>query len=119
MTRKPRNRLEHLVTMKLMAQSYGYIGFTQCWGALFAYYTVVNDFGFLPGELNGKASINIITHAPQDVYNPTDPFFGNSNLASKYSTSCPKPPSSDFVLLDWVYNNHASQDLRMTALHCK
>jgi sodium/potassium-transporting ATPase subunit alpha len=104
--------------MKLMAQSYGYIGFTQCWGALFAYYTVVNDFGFTPGQLNGKASINIVMHADQDVYNPTDPFFGNTILATKYNTSCPTSSNSDYVLLDWVYNTHASQDLRMIALNC-
>ena len=102
-----------------MAQSYGYIGFIQCWGALFAYYTVVNDFGFTPGELNGKASINIIPHADSDIFNPSDPFFGNSVLAKDYATNCPKPGDSRFVLLDWVYNVHASQDLRMSALNCK
>lgn len=99
-----------------MAQSYGYIGFIQCWGAMFAYYTVVYDFGFKPGELNGKASLNIIRHADQDSFNPTDPYFGNSNLASKYGSRC--PASTDGELLDWVYNNHAAQDLRMTALSC-
>jgi len=73
---------------------------------------------FLPGELNGKASINVVRHAAQDVYNPTDPFFGNTNLATKYSTSCPKMGNSDYVLLDWVYTQDAFQDLRMTALNC-
>lgn len=105
--------------MKLMAQSYGYVGFVQFWGALFAYYTVVNDFGFKPIELNGKASINIIPHADFDTYNPSNPYFGNSVLANSYATSCPKSGDSNYVLLDWVYNNHASQDLRMTALSCK
>lgn len=118
MTRKPRNKEEHLVTMKLMAQSYGYIGFVQCWGALFAYYTVVNDFGFLPGELNGKASIKIVQHKNTDVYNPTDPYFGNSNLAEKYNGRCPNAGDKDYELLDWVYNVHAAQDLRMIALSC-
>ena len=118
MTRKPRNKDEHLVTMKLMAQSYGYVGFVQCWGSLFAYYTVVFDFGFRPEELNGKASIYIVPHADTDVYNPTDSFFGNSLLASKYSTSCPAAGVADSVQLDWVYNNHASQDLRLAALNC-
>jgi sodium/potassium-transporting ATPase subunit alpha len=118
MTRKPRNKLEHLVTMKLMAQSYGYIGFTQCWGALFAYYTVVNDFGFLPGQLNGKASIMVIPHASTDVYNPTSPYFGNSVLAANFANSCPSSASSRYALLDWVYTVHAFQDLRMITLNC-
>lgn len=116
MTRKPRSKEEHLVTMKLMAQSYGYIGFVQCWGAMFAYYTVVYDFGFKPGELNGKASIQIIAHKDTDIYNPSDPYYGNTNLATNYASKC--PGTTDGALLDWVYNNHASQDLRMTALNC-
>lgn len=60
MTRKPRSKEDHLVTMKLMCQSYGYIGWTQFWGAFFAYYITVNDFGFQPGQLNMKSSIFII-----------------------------------------------------------
>lgn len=105
--------------MRLMAQSYGYIGFLQFWGSLFAYYTVVNDFGFLPGELNQKASINIVPHSDSDIYNPSSPYFGNSVLFNKYSTKCPSSQDSDYALLDWVYNVHASQDLRMTALNCR
>jgi sodium/potassium-transporting ATPase subunit alpha len=73
--------------MKLMCQSYGYIGWTQFWGAFFAFYSTLNDFGFTPGDLNYKASINVITHASTDVYNPTDPHFGNTNLIGL--TSCP------------------------------
>jgi hypothetical protein len=46
--------------MRLVAQSYGYIGWTQFWGSFFSYYVVVNDFGFPPGLLNGKATIDII-----------------------------------------------------------
>lgn len=60
MTRRPRNKEDHLVNMRLICQSYGYIGWTQFWGAFFSYYVVVNDFGFPPGLLNGKATIDII-----------------------------------------------------------
>ena len=76
--------------MKLMAQSYGYIGWTQFWGAFFAYYVTVNDFGFTPGLLNGKATINVIVPASSDLYNPTDKYFGNSVLAAAAATgNCP------------------------------
>jgi hypothetical protein len=44
--------------MKLMCQSYGYIGWIQFFGAFFAFYVVSNDFGFKASELNGKASIS-------------------------------------------------------------
>lgn len=59
MTRPPRNREEHLVTMPLMCQAYGFIGWTQFWGAMFCYYAVSNDFGFRPAELQFKANIPI------------------------------------------------------------
>jgi len=82
MTRKPRNKEDHLVTMKLMCQSYGYIGWTQFWGAFFAYYVTVYDFGFTPLELNMKSTIGIIGHASSDIYNPSDPYYGNTVLAN-------------------------------------
>lgn len=90
MTRKPRNKEDHLVTMKLMCQSYGYIGWTQFWGAFFAYYVTVNDFGFSPGQLNMKSTINLIIPNSQDIYNPTDPYYGNTVLAASAITGkCP------------------------------
>ena len=114
MTRKPRSKEDHLVTMKLMCQSYGYIGWTQFWGAFFAYYITVNDFGFQPAQLNMKSSIFIIEHAAHDMYNPNDPYFGNSILAnSVIGGSCP-----DAVPIDWIYTKHAHFDLRMSALRC-
>jgi hypothetical protein len=66
------------------------MGFTQFWGAFFSYYVVVNDFGFPPGLLNGKATIDIIEPAHSDMYNPTDKYFGNSVLSKAISSgSCP------------------------------
>ena len=37
-----------MVTLTLMSQAYGFIGWTQFWGAIFCYYVVANDFGFPP-----------------------------------------------------------------------
>lgn len=48
MTRKPRSKEQHLVTLTLMCQAYGFVGWTQFWGAMFCYYVVANDFGFTP-----------------------------------------------------------------------
>jgi sodium/potassium-transporting ATPase subunit alpha len=59
----------------------------------------------------GKASINILLQNDQDVYNPTDPYFGNTKLVGL--TSCPSGQ-----LLDWIYTKDASRDLRMSALNC-
>lgn len=97
-----------------MCQSYGYIGWTQFWGAFFAYYVTVNDFGFLPGQLNMKSTISIIIPDKADNYNPTDTYYGNSVLAaSAASGKC--PPTEN---IDWIYTKHANIDLRMSALRC-
>jgi sodium/potassium-transporting ATPase subunit alpha len=63
MTRRPRSKEEHLVTLTLMSQAYGYIGWTQFWGGLFAYYVVANDFGFIPSELQNKANKQLVIPA--------------------------------------------------------
>ena len=60
MTRRPRSKDDHLVTLTLMSQAYGYIGWTQFWGAIFCYYVVANDFGFMPSEMQMKASLQIL-----------------------------------------------------------
>jgi hypothetical protein len=48
-----------MVTLTLMCQAYGYIGWTQFWGGLYCYYVVANDFGFPPKELQFTANNNI------------------------------------------------------------
>jgi len=111
MTRRPRSKEDHLVTITLMAQAYGYMGWTQFWGGMFAYYVVANDFGFPPADLQFKANETILIPRESDIYNPTAWNFGNSNLSQ---TSCP----TDTVMIDWIYTKHAWVDLRMAALKC-
>jgi sodium/potassium-transporting ATPase subunit alpha len=128
MTRKPRNKQDHMVTMTLMAQAYGYLGWIEFWGALFAYYVVFNDFGFPPSQLMNLANVNIVTSNPTDVYNPTHPTFGNTYIYNNYVLSsgpyygyCPgNSPISDPAqgMVDWVYMGSAYSDLRNTMLNC-
>lgn len=82
MTRKPRNKEDHLVTMKLMGQSYGNYGWCAFWGAMFNYFMVMNDFGFAPKDILGKNTIRLYKHNDQDIYNPTDEFYGNTKLSA-------------------------------------
>lgn len=42
-----------------MCQAYGFVGWTQFWGAMFCYYVVANDFGFMPSELQMKANLDL------------------------------------------------------------
>jgi hypothetical protein len=118
MTRPPRNKEEHLVTMPLMCQSYGFIGWTQFWGAMMVYYVVANDFGFKPAELTMKANIPIWwADGSKDVYNPSIPSFGNSYAQTAIdNNTCPDTKS--FEMIDWIYTKHAYVDLRMAALKC-
>lgn len=51
MTRKPRSRMDHMVTMTLMSQAYGFMGWIQFWAGMLCYYAVFNDFGFPPNSL--------------------------------------------------------------------
>lgn len=112
MTRRPRTKEDHLVTMTLMSQCYGYIGWTQFWGALFSYYVVANDFGFPPSELQYKANENLVAPNANDIYNPTAWNFGNTNLNAN---SC----QNDSIMIDWIFTQHAHIDLRMAALNCR
>jgi sodium/potassium-transporting ATPase subunit alpha len=118
MTRKPRHKEEHMVTLTLMAQSYGYQGWTEFWGGMLSFYVVFNDFGFKPGELNTLANVFMTNSNPGDVYNPTHPTFGNTYLEQKFSTSCPTTDDSNYAMVDWVYTNSANYDLRNTMLTC-
>ena len=101
-----------------MCQAYGFIGWTQFWAAMFCYYVVSNDFGFPPATLQFTANIPIWMPKDGDVYNPTLPSFGNTNVAQYVGqSSCPDTGSWDMI--DWIYTKHASVDLRMAALKCE
>lgn len=100
-----------MVTLKLMSQCYGYIGWTQFWGSLFSYFVVANDFGFTPSSLLFSTNTDLILPAPDDAYSETAWNFGNSHLSS---TSC----DNHKEMIDWIYTHHARVDLRMAAVKC-
>lgn len=101
-----------------MCQAYGFVGWTQFWGAMFCYYVVANDFGFTPNELQFKANISL-TMMPDanDIYNPSIASFGNS--AAQAAIDANKCPSAENApMVDWIYTKHAGLDLRVGALSC-
>lgn len=75
----------------------------------------MNDFGipasttfFLNGILGEKPLYN-------DFYDPNSPTLGNSVLLAKYQANggkCLPKDSDDFQMVDWLYLQHASVDLR-------
>jgi sodium/potassium-transporting ATPase subunit alpha len=120
MTRRPRNKEEHMVTLTLMAQAYGYMGWIEFWGAMLCYFVIFNDFGFPPAQLIGVANTNMTKSNPGDQYNPTHPTFGNSYLFDNFYTQgvCPSTSDGNTQMVDWISTNSADHDLRMTMLDC-
>ena len=48
-----------MVTMTLMAQAYGYMGWMEFWGGMLTYFIIFNDFGFPASQLIGLANIQM------------------------------------------------------------
>ena len=46
MTRRPRTKADHLVSMKVICHAYAQMGVFACGGGFCAYYTTMNHFGF-------------------------------------------------------------------------
>ncbi|CAM6000215.1 unnamed protein product [Sphagnum balticum] len=113
MTRRPRSKAEHMVTMTLMCQAYGYMGWTEFWGSIFTYYVVLNDFGFPPSQIQFIANVNLFPSNPTDVYNPEHFAFGNTAVPTN---SCPSASQSSMV--DWIYTSSSQYDLRVTMITC-
>lgn len=62
----------------------------------------------------------ILPHV-NDVFDPNDPWFGNSNLKRIYGENkCDGDFSENEIEdVDWIYANHAKLDLRMAYIECK
>ena len=128
MTRRPRDRYEHLVTAKMMLFSYTQMGIIQNYGGFVTYCIVMYDYGMSVYDLFYVILKLYYTHNPSDVYDPNHPFLGNTNvkIAKKdggdrieliktpdnqvYHDKSDKPQG---VLLDWLFTNHLEQDLRI------
>lgn len=117
MTRKPRSKQDHLVTAKLFVQGYGMKGFANYFVCQLNWLIIMNDFGFPPFQLLFSNGIFIRNHADEDVYNPTDPFFGNSRLKAANLSTCDGFKEGG-ELIDWLYMKQGKSDLRMSALVC-
>lgn len=64
MTRKPRKKSDHLVSLSLITHAYLQMGMISTGAGFAAYYTTFNFFGFTPDGLFGMA--NISGYYPQD-----------------------------------------------------
>ena len=118
MTRRPRSKDEHLVTLTLMCQAYGFIGWTQFWGAMLCYFVVANDFGLPPSELLMTANTQIWLPNDGDVFNPSLASFGNTGSVQSSIANNECKNDNNAGMIDWLSTKHSSIDLRLAALTC-
>lgn len=80
----------------------------------------MNDFGFTPTTLYFISNVKGVIPKSSDVYDPNDPWFGNTNLRDNYKEgTCDGGDLTGFEDIDWVYANHGKYDLRMAYLKCE
>ncbi|CAD8185836.1 unnamed protein product [Paramecium octaurelia] len=121
MTRRPRSQDEHLVSGKLLVYAYVQNGVLSTYCGYFQWFVTLYDFGFNPQDLLFIGVRETILPKTGDQYDPTDPWFGNSNLKRIYENGkCDFPfPEEEIEEIDWIYANHAKLDLRMAYIECK
>jgi hypothetical protein len=68
------------VNGRLIAQASGWMGMSGFLCCLACYYHCMIDFGFIPSKMWWKNAVPLVVPLTSDIYNPTMPTFGNSNL---------------------------------------
>lgn len=69
MTRQPRRKTDHLVSIKLITHAYCLMGLISTGAGFTAYFTTLNFFGFPPGALYGMANYSGYTPQSGDYTN--------------------------------------------------
>ena len=124
MTRRPRDKEEHLVTSKLMIIAYGQLGVIQTFCGFMAYTVIMFDFGMNVRSMFFVILKDYYPHNITDVYDPNHPTLGNTNIkvengklrllneeaAGAYVDSQDKAGPR---LVDWLFTKHIEQDLRL------
>jgi sodium/potassium-transporting ATPase subunit alpha len=124
MTRKPRSRHEHLVTRKLMTFCYLQMGEFESFGTWMIYFILMANFGFPMSQLFGMGLQTGYRVPAGSVYDPTDPYFGNSNLHGACANGVDglatgaAPYSGYNYTPDWIYSGDQTTDLRMSYVQC-
>ncbi|CAK59780.1 unnamed protein product (macronuclear) [Paramecium tetraurelia] len=120
MTRKPRSKSDHLVGGKMFIYAYLQNGFLSTYCGFFQWFASFYDFGFYPSNLLFIGIRKTILPKINDVYDPQDPWFGNTNLKEIFQDgTCTEFPESEVKEVDWIFANHSKLDLRMAYLECK
>jgi len=105
-----------------MTWCYLQIGMFESFGTWMIYFIVMSDFGFEMKQLFGMGLASGYSHASTDVYDPYDPYFGNSNLRGAcdggQNNLGNSPYSNYYYHPDLIYNKDIALDLRMVYVTC-
>lgn len=77
----------------------------------------------------GILAKNGVIPKPTDIFDPLDPFLGNSNLRNNYNDRiselpetenkiCTSDDESNFEPIDWLFSKNNDIDLRMYYIQC-
>ena len=122
MTRMPRHPYEHMVTMRMVFWVYFQMGLVQTAAGFMCYFIIMNQFGFAPQVLLQIMNVVYFPHNKGDVYDPTAPYYGNTNVSCVKGTltsnnigdlSSLTATNLNGVQVDWLFTTMNTQDLRM------
>jgi sodium/potassium-transporting ATPase subunit alpha len=131
MTRRPRDKEDHLVTTKLLTYAYTQVGTLQTLAGFICYCVVMNDFGMNVYKMFYSVILPYFPHAPTDTFDPNHKYYGNTNIEAFQSSPGTWDlrlidTNPDFVkgrlqgtaengarYLDWLFTIHKDQDIRM------
>ncbi|EAR87207.2 Na,H/K antiporter P-type ATPase, alpha subunit family protein (macronuclear) [Tetrahymena thermophila SB210] len=135
MTRRPRQKNDHLVSLKLMTHSYGLMGIMSMSCGFIAYFISLNYFGFKTLELFGMATYS--AYKPPAHLFTIDPKIAQFSQYQQYgvmynsnvmlgSKTCDedlyilKQNYKDFLwIIDWTQIQNGQYDLRKAFIECK
>jgi Cation transporting ATPase, C-terminus len=104
MDRMPRNaKYDSLVTKKVIFHAYATNGFVSSFVAFYTWIQVLNDYGIRPTTVLFLALEEGYYPDENDVYDPNQPNFGNSNFGK----------SSNLSPLFWDGNTDSELDIRL------
>lgn len=129
MTRKPRKLDEHLVSGKLLCHAYGNMGEIATAGGFFAYFTVMQVYGFPYNVIFGLVSVKAYNPQNDLNYNIYQPFNTTQGLAGIYqgigngsALACDGDKDNTYVPVtgfpDWLSLANNKVDLRTAYLNC-
>ncbi|EGR34406.1 K antiporter P-type alpha subunit family protein, putative [Ichthyophthirius multifiliis] len=131
MTRKPRKKNEHMVSLKLLFHAYFLMGVLAIGGGFLAYFTVFNQLGFPIKSLFGLAIEKGVLRPPKGDFQEgfgcknclnDDCAYFNGNFMQKKAYNC----MQDLDLLKgqkewdfkWLSNEFGDYDLRKSLIFC-